>query len=364
MRSERSDSNQNHKEDAIRENGGWNVNRRNFMTYPIETSLFDYSDIFLPVQVLNQQVVDSALSIEDLRESMDIDVETNDLSNAILFEEEHVRIQNVAEIREIDGKYQITFSLTFGQFMWSVGLYLSTYFDNIVQIPMMNVVGTNVNGYKPNMDVVRFADDTFFRARQLIFRVVPESFTQIPNICDPQVFKKEIGNANGIYVGGMCFIMAHEFAHNFLGHTHYTANQEVTLEDEMNADETALSFISSEFDTGNGFTYKVGIANVLCSLLLMGQDTICSDGAHPHMDVRIDNIMNKLELPYEDILWGYVGCAIRMWLMVYGGYTIEDDMKVDPFDTYGDFYDYYLKLLKEYREKNFPEVVKPDWFIE
>ena len=162
----------------------------------------------------------------------------------------------------------------------------------------------------------------------------------------------------------MCFIMAHEFAHNFLGHTHYAANQEVTLEDEMNADETALSFISSEFDTGNGFTYKVGIANVLCSLLLMGQDTICSDGAHPHMDVRIDNIMNKLELPYEDILRGYVGCAIRMWLMVYGGYTIEEDMKVGPFDTYGDFYDYYLKLLKEYREKNFPEVVKPDWFIE
>ena len=280
---------------------------------------------------------------------MYIDVNTNDLSNEILFEEERDRIRNVAEIREVDEKYQITFSLTFGQFMWSVGLYLSTYFDNIVQIPMMNAVGTNINGFKSNMEAVSFAKDTFFRARQLMFRVERESFTQIPNICDPQAFKKEIGNANGIYV---------------LGHTHYAANQEVTLEDEMSADETALSFISSEFDTGNGFTYKVGIANVLCSLLLMGQDTICSDGAHPHMDVRIDNIMNKLELPYEDILWGYVGCAIRMWLLVYGGYTIEEDMKVGPFDTYGDFYGYYLKLLKEYRERNFPEVLKPDWFTE
>ena len=44
--------------------------------------------------------------------------------------------------------------------------------------------------------------------------------------------------------------------------------------------------------------------------------------------------------------------------------TIEEDMKVGPFDTYGDFYDYYLKLLKEYRERNFPEVLKPDWFTE
>ena len=326
--------------------------------------MFDYSKIFLPVQALNQQVIESVLSIGNLYKSMYIDVNTNDLSNEILFEEERDRIRNVAEIREVDGKYQITFSLTFGQFMWSVGLYLSTYFDNIVQIPMMNAVGTNINGFKSNMEAVSFAKDTFFRARQLMFRVERESFTQIPNICDPQAFKKEIGNANGIYVGGMCFIMAHEFAHNFLGHTHYAANQEVTLEDEMSADETALSFISSEFDTGNGFTYKVGIANVLCSLLLMGQDTISSDGAHPHMDVRIANIMNKLELLHEDMLWGYVGCAIRMWLLVYGGYTIIDDMKAGPFDTYWDFYEFYLKLLKEYRERNFPEVLKPDWFTE
>ena len=334
------------------------------MSYPIELSMFDYSKIFLPVQALNQQVIESVLSIGNLYKSMYIDVNTNDLSNEILFEEERDRIRNVAEIREVDGKYQITFSLTFGQFMWSVGLYLSTYFDNIVQIPMMNAVGTNINGFKSNMEAVSFAKDTFFRARQLMFRVERESFTQIPNICDPQAFKKEIGNANGIYVGGMCFIMAHEFAHNFLGHTHYAANQEVTLEDEMSADETALSFISSEFDTGNGFTYKVGIANVLCSLLLMGQDTISSDGAHPHMDVRIANIMNKLELLHEDMLWGYVGCAIRMWLLVYGGYTIIDDMKAGPFDTYWDFYEFYLKLLKEYRERNFPEVLKPDWFTE
>ena len=295
---------------------------------------------------------------------MYIDVETNDLSSGILFEEERDRIRNVAEIREVDEKYQITFSLTFGQFMWSVGLYLSTYFDNIVQIPMMNLTGTNVNGYKTNMESVRFAEDTFARARQLMFRVVPNAYTQIPNICDPQAFKNEIGKANAIYIGGMCFIMAHEFSHNFLGHTHYPENQEVTIEDEMNADESALSFIATVFSGEFGLTYKVGIANVLCALLLMGQDTISSDGVHPHMDVRIANIMNKLELSHEDMLWGYVGCAIRMWLLVYGGYTIVDDMKAGPFDTYGDFFGFYLKLLKEYRERNFPEVLKPDWFTE
>ena len=316
------------------------------MSYPIELSMFDYSKIFLPVQALNLQVIETALSIDNLHKSMYIDVYTNDLSNGILFEEERDRIRNVAEIKEVNGKHQITFSLTFCQFMWSVGLYLSTYFDNIVQIPKMNLTGTNVNGYKTNMESVRFAEDTFARARQLMFRVVPNAYTQIPNICDPQAFKNEIGKANAIYIGGMCFIMAHEFSHNFLGHTHYPENQEVTIEDEMNADESALSFIATEFSGEFGLTYKVGIANVLCALLLMGQDTISSDGVHPHMDVRIANIMNKLELSHEDMLWGYVGCAIRMWLLVYGDYTIVDDMKAGPFDTYGDFYEFYLKILK------------------
>lgn len=333
------------------------------MSYPIELSMFDYSKIFLPVQALNQQVIETALSIDNLYKSMYIDVYTNDLSNGILFEEERDRIRNVAEIKEVNGKHQITFSLTFCQFMWSVGLYLSTYFDNIVQIPIMNLTGTNVNGYKTNMESVRFAEDTFARARQLMFRVVPNAYTQIPNICDPQAFKNEIGKANAIYIGGMCFIMAHEFSHNFLGHTHYPENQEVTIEDEMNADESALSFIATEFSDEFGLTYKVGIANVLCALLLMGQDTISSDGVHPHMDVRIANIMNKLELSHEDMLWGYVGCAIRMWLLVYGDYTIVDDMKAGPFDTYGDFYEFYLKLLKEYRERKFPEEQKPGWYI-
>lgn len=333
------------------------------MSYPIELSMFDYSKIFLPVQALNQQVIETALSIDNLHKSMYIDVYTNDLSNGILFEEERDRIRNVAEIKEVNGKHQITFSLTFCQFMWSVGLYLSTYFDNIVQIPIMNLTGTNVNGYKTNMESVRFAEDTFDRARQLMFRVVPNAYTQIPNICDPQAFKNEIGKANAIYIGGMCFIMAHEFSHNFLGHTHYPENQEVTIEDEMNADESALSFIATEFSGEFGLTYKVGITNVLCALLLMGQDTISSDGVHPHMDVRIANIMNKLELSHEDMLWGYVGCAIRMWLLVYGDYTIVDDMKAGPFDTYGDFYEFYLKLLKEYRERKFPEEQKPSWYI-
>lgn len=333
------------------------------MSYPVELSMFDYSNIFLPVQALNGEVIKCAFDIEALYEGMNIEVETNDMSNAILFEEEHDCIHNTAEIRKVNGKYQITFSLTFGQFLWSVGLYLSTYFDNCVQIPMMNRAGTNMHEYKANRMAVSFAEDTFFRARQLMYRVMKSSFVDIPNICDPQAFKEEIGKANGIYIGGMVFILAHEFAHNLLGHTHYPNNQELCVDDEMAADDTALSYVSEMFDSNWGWTYKIGIANVLCCLLLMGPDTIGSDGAHPHMDVRIANIMNKIGLPHDDILWGYIGCAIRLWLFVYSDYTVEEDAELKGFETYGDFYDYYLNLLKEYRQRTFPNVEKPDWYV-
>lgn len=44
------------------------------MSYPIELSMFDYSKIFLPVQALNQQVIETALSFDNLYKSMYIDV--------------------------------------------------------------------------------------------------------------------------------------------------------------------------------------------------------------------------------------------------------------------------------------------------
>ena len=54
----------------------------------------------------------------------------------------------------------------------------------------------------------------------------------------------------------------------------------------------------------------------------------------------------------------------HLWLFVYGEYTIEEDGKIKWFDTYGDFYNYYLGLLKAYRQRKFPDVVKPDWYVE
>ena len=120
------------------------------MSIPIQTTLFDYSDVFLPVQALRDVSMEHILSIDSIFEAANIECDTNGLSKTILFFEERNGINTPAEITPVNGESQIAISLTFCQFMWAVGLYMTAYFDNIVQIPNMDKAGTNIHGYKAN----------------------------------------------------------------------------------------------------------------------------------------------------------------------------------------------------------------------
>lgn len=324
----------------------------------------DYKNIYLPVQALRDLCIDYVLSVEGIYEMANIESDTNDLSRNIVFVEENDGRLNPGEIKKVDGKYEINISLTFCQFMWAVALYTTTVFDNIVQIPAMNAAKTNIHGYKVNMQAVEFANDSFFRARRLLeSNWKKEFFFVIPNICDPQEFENEIGKANAMMISGVAFIFAHELAHNILGHTHAQEIPDQMVKDEIDADNLAMAYLSDTFDTDEGYTNKAGIANLLCSILLMGKDSVSGGGTHPHMDIRIDSMMKKMELPEMDVLWGLVGNAIRLWLLVYGGYSIAEDMQVRPFCYYKEFYDYYLGKLRETRQRLYPEYVKPVWCI-
>ena len=327
--------------------------------------MFDYSGLFLPVQALRDLSIEHVLNIESVWDAANIEVESNGLSKSIIFVEEKGNLLTPGEIREQDGQYEINISLTFCQFMWAVGLYISTVFDNVVQIPMMDAMGTNVHGYKANKVAVEFAGDSFFRARRLLdSHWRKEIFFEIPNICDPQAFKDEIGKANALMISGVGFIFAHELAHSYLGHTQIVSSAEQMVKDEVAADELAFDWLAETFDDEGGYTNKVGIANLLCALLFMGPDSVSGGGSHPHMDIRIDLLMKRMDLPEIDVLWGYVGSALRLWLMVYGGYTIAEDMALKPFNFYKDFYEFYLAKLRESRQRMFPELVKPDWYVE
>lgn len=334
------------------------------MSIPYQTSFFDYSDVFLPVQALRDTCIEHVLGIEEVFDAVDIECETNELSKTILFFEETKGIKTTAEIFPSNGEYQIAISLTFCQFMWAVGLYMSAYFDNIVQIPNMDMAGTNIHGYKVNRINVEYAKKQFTLARSLLSGYNHDSFFEIPNVCDPQNFKDPIEKANGILVGGVAFLFCHELSHNILGHTKMNSTDEESIVDEVSADKYALGLLEDSFGGEFGFTHMVGAVTVLCSILMMGEDSISGGSRHPHTDYRIRMMMQRFKLHEMDCLWGYVGCAIRLWLLVYGGLAIEEDMKTGCFDFYKDFYEHYLNLLTEVRQRRYPKLVKPSWYVE
>lgn len=334
------------------------------MAIPIQTSLFDYNDLFLPVQALRDVSMEHVLSIDSIFEAANIECDTNGLSKTILFFEERDGIKTPAEIISVNRENQIAISLTFCQFVWAVGLYMSAYFDNIVQIPNMDQAGTNVLGYKANKVHVEYANEQFRLARFLIWGYNHDAFFEMPNICDPLEFKEPIEKANGILIGGVAFMFCHELSHNILGHTQKESTDDESVVEEASADSYALDLLSDTFDSDFGFTHKVGSATVLCSLLMMGEDSISGGSRHPHTDYRIRMMMKRFNLHEMDSLWGYVGSAIRLWLLVYGGLTIEEDMKIGGFDYYKNFYEHYLNLLTKVREQRYPKIVKPAWYVE
>lgn len=317
---------------------------------------------FLPVEILSPYAIKCIERIQELIEAVKGDCITNDLSSKFIFIQEHGIIKETAFIEKgNDGLFYIKISENFGQYLWCVGLYLSVYFDNKVQIPMMDMAGTNVHHYVANDNDLEFADEIFSNGRRLLDHFVRDIYWNTPNISAPESYAEVIDHANGIYCAAIAFIYAHEFAHNYLGHTHIDNSYIYSVEDEIQADLTAISFIQEEYETEFGFTYKVGVATVLAGLLLMGKDSISGNGTHPDMDVRIETLMNKLSLCDMDNLWGYMAISIRLWLLVYKGLTLEEEAKQSGFATYKDMYDFYLAKLKEVRQQRFPTILPPQW---
>ena len=71
------------------------------MEIPIQTTLFNYSEIFLPVQALRDTCMEHVLTIESIFEAANIECETNALSREILFFEE----------RNVDIKHRLSMGI-------------------------------------------------------------------------------------------------------------------------------------------------------------------------------------------------------------------------------------------------------------
>lgn len=213
---------------------------------------------------------------------------------------------------------------------------------------------------------MEFADNIFFIARRLKdTNFNPNVVNAFPSVENPKEFSAEIENANTIYCGALTFMFSHEFSHQYLGHTRIENTYSRSIKDEIAADDTAIDYLKPEFDDENGRIYQTGIVTLLAALLLSDKDSISGGGTHPDMDIRIKNIINHFDLPDLDPLWGYLGTAIKLWLLHYGDLTFEEDQKIKPdgFSSYREFLDCYLMKLENTRKRMFPKECPRAWGI-
>ena len=164
---------------------------------------------FLPVEQLSDDAIQCIEKVFELLDAIKDDCNINNFSRRFTFIREGKAISDVAEIKkDSDGLNHIYINENFCQYLWSVCIYLTAYFENVIHIPMMNTVGINKNGYKPNMVDVEYANDCFFRGRQLLHNFNRDVYWVTPNICNPQQFENIINHANGVYCAAIAFIYA------------------------------------------------------------------------------------------------------------------------------------------------------------
>ncbi len=264
------------------------------------------------------------------------------------------RILDIGDIKND----QIRLFENYNQFLWCTAYHLLVIFDNCIQKPMIEK--TYIGKFSYDTKEEQIACAIFLAGRKLLTGYVQDVFYKLPNceqVCED--FSDTIGNTNGIFVAGISFIVAHEFAHKYLGHTDEIMNNENSVELELAADDFAIACIKNTFDREDGFNYKLGIITVLSSFLLMGKDSLIGGESHPDWDERMKNAIEKLEIIKGDALWGIAGFPMVMWMNNFKEFG--DDKWPDGFDTHDEAFCFYLSQITQIKKRLFPKQCKPSW---
>ncbi len=125
---------------------------------------------FLPIEVLTVDFIKLIEETPTLFDTIQDECLTNELSNTISFVRTEREDWDVAEIKKGEnGLFCVSMHTNFAQYMWSVGLYLLVYFDNKVQIPMMDKAKCNIHGYKCDKKLCEMAIENYKRGRKFMY---------------------------------------------------------------------------------------------------------------------------------------------------------------------------------------------------
>jgi len=302
---------------------------------------------YLPVRVLMPNCIDWFSKIsESLNDDVKNSIQYYGLNPKVEYHTEKRLINDIAYINN----GQIHIFENYNQYLWSVSYYMLVIFDDCIQEPMINgAYNYKIEYDTPNKEI---ALAQYISARKLLSDYEADYFWKLPNCEMPsEEYAEIVGKVNGIFSAGIAFIIAHEFAHKYLGHSD-NVQKEDSIKQELDADNCAIENINNTFKREECINYKLGIIAVISSFLFMSKDSISWNDTHPDWVSRIQNAIEKLELSEDDNLWGIASFAILMWMNGYKEFS--ENTPPAGFENYKESFCFYLNQLREIRNKLYP----------
>jgi hypothetical protein len=257
---------------------------------------------------------------EFLNLSLEI-IERLDLQKGITY-----YVNNEPVFKQIDGYYQTPYAYsdkiviheTFSSYVWCVTYAILTLYEESFSKPVNNYF-SGYERFKIHAHRITNAIDILDYAKYILVDFKEWDKNRLPN---PELYPEEeqewIEKINGVYVYTMNFILCHEFVHIEKEHIKQRSNDfSLSKFLEREADARSIELILSGLNAETRATGYAGMLVGMCSLIFFSPEITGGD-SHPDTDIRIDDLMTKLNPSEDSALWGIACVAFKQWEIQFG----------------------------------------------
>jgi len=266
-----------------------------------------------PIEVLRNNMLKYVQTyLISLNEQLNENIKYHGLDSKIAYRHTNSAIDDIADIRIVDGKSRITFYDNFLQFLWCLSYSFLVFYDQNHQRKHKDMF--NEDEFAKGLSVFE-AGMSLLREHNI------EQFYSLPN--PTEIFTNDkfnyISKGTSIFLNAFSFILCHEFGHHYFGHVDINYNPdsiEQIKNDEFNADEFAFSILTDTTDFRANWNIRYGIITALSSLIFV-DSTLKGGTTHPDPDDRLKSMLENMKLEETDTLWGWASLMFLFWSRYY-----------------------------------------------
>jgi hypothetical protein len=237
--------------------------------------------------------------------------------------------ENIKAIGPNVNQVRMQFHDTFLSFLWCYCYGLC------VSAPMRGKPHDDLE-YNKAIELLKYSKEIMFEE----YRPWP---TMLPNPENMEGHNKDfIDKANAVYTGALKIILFHEFAHVILGHVELN-EKDISKQKlrEFDADEFSIKAFLN-FSTFGEMTRNMAIICAISSLAF-GRIKKNDTSSHPEPEDRLTKILELLNYPNENYIWGHAWWAFIKWQLFFGWFYNPDHRSV------GSTKNAYYAILEDFK---------------